>query len=414
MEKVDNELFRNQLKENLTHNILPYWIEKMQDPRGGYYGRRDGWDKLDEDAPKGAILNARILWTFSAAERALGTGEYLEPAKRAYEYIRDYFIDPEFGGAYWSVDKDGKPLDTKKQFYAIAFIIYGMSEYYKCTGNNEALNLAYDLFKSIEEYSRDRKKNGYIEACTREWNPIEDMRLSDLDENSSKTMNTHLHILEGCTNLLSALKMKREKDGGSPEMTWRIAEVEEATTNLLCIFLTIIENQETHHLTLFFDDDWKKVDDAESYGHDIEASWLLLETAEVLGDKDLIQATLRHSKQIAVSALHGRRDDGSMVYELHGNGRLDADRHWWVQAEDVIGQLYLSRFHSENEEDEEKYLQDAWQSWRYIADNLVDPNGEWYWSRKEDGSINRMDDKAGFWKCPYHNSRMCLESMRIL
>lgn len=414
MNKVDIELFKSQLKENLTQNILPYWIDRMQDPRGGFYGRRDGNDVLDKDAPKGAILNARILWTFSAAERALRTGEYLEPAKRAYEYIRKHFIDPVAGGAFWSVDCNGEPLDTKKQFYAIAFVIYGLSEYYKCTGDDAALELAYQLFLDIEEYSRDRKKGGYIEACTRYWRPIEDMRLSEHDENSSKTMNTHLHILEGYTNLLSALKEKRGKVGMIPELSIEIAKVEEAVRNLLEIFIRIIENRETHHLTLFFNDDWKKVDDAESYGHDIEASWLLLESAEVLREEELLDRVRRHVKNIALAGLKGRQSDGSMIYELHADGSVDADRHWWVQAEDVIGQLYLSRFHSDTPEESEKYLEDAWQSWRYIADNLVDPEGEWYWSRKADGSINRTDDKAGFWKCPYHNSRMCLESMRIL
>lgn len=411
---VDRDLFRSQLKENLTCNILPYWIEKMEDPSGGFYGRRDGYDVLDKNAPKGAILNARILWSFSAAERALKSGEYRDAARRAYEYIRDHFIDREFGGAFWSLDHNGNPHDTKKQFYAIAFMIYGLAEYYKCFGDEEALVLALDLFETIEVHSRDRVKNGYIEACTRDWKPIGDMRLSEHDENSSKTMNTHLHILEGYTNLLSALKEKRSRGEGSKDLEEMIGKVEEATRNLLEIFLHIIENQQTHHLTLFFDDDWKKVDDAESYGHDIEASWLLLETAMVIGDKDLIDETLRHTKDIALAGLKGRCPDGSMIYELYSDGSRDADKHWWVQAENVIGQLYLSRYHSQSEEEEGKYLADAWQTWRFIADNLVDPEGEWHWSVKEDGSINRVDDKAGFWKCPYHNSRMCLEAMKVI
>lgn len=414
MEKLNIELFKRQLKDNLTKNILPYWEEKMQDPSGGFYGRRDGFDNLDCDAPKGAILNARILWTFSAAEIAFRTGEYLEPAKRAFEYIRGHFIDEEFGGAFWSLDSKGNPLDTKKQFYAIAFIIYGLSEYYKCTGDANALNLAYNLFEVIETYSRDKERNGYIEACTREWKPIEDMRLSEHDENSSKTMNTHLHILEGYTNLLSALKIKMSEDDRSGDILERISIVEEATRNLLKIFLHKIENQTTHHLTLFFNDDWKKVDDSESYGHDIEASWLLLETAMVIGDNQLTEETLCHTKKIALSGLEGRRADGSMIYERHPDGRTDADKHWWVQAENVIGQLYLSRYHSRSKEESEKFLGDAWQSWRYIAENLVDSAGEWHWSRKADGSVNHEDDKAGFWKCPYHNSRMCLESIKTL
>lgn len=445
MDKTNISLFRQELLDNLTDNILPYWIEKMTDPRGGYYGRRDGLDNLVPDAPKGAILHARILWTFSAAYNATGNVAYLYAAKQALDFILANFIDEIYGGAYWSVTSTGEPLDTKKQFYAIAFIIYGLAEYYIATGDEEILDLAYSLFEAIEEHARDYDKDGYIEATTREWEPIEDMRLSERDANASKTMNTHLHILEGYTNLLRALKkssllhhtnstatylnpdttsndgkgnmndLKRSPEVLDLETEQRIKKVEEATANLLRIFLHRIENPDTHHLTLFFNDDWQKFDDAESYGHDIEASWLLLESAEVLADEALYAETLAHTNDIALAALKGRREDGSMVYELHADGHLDADRHWWVQAENVIGQLYLARFHSNPDTlKEEKWIADAYQSWRYIADNLVDPDGEWHWSRRADGSINCEDDKAGFWKCPYHNSRMCLESIRIL
>lgn len=407
--------FKEELEKCLRENILPYWMEKMKDPSGGYYGRRDGHDHLYENAPKGAILQARILWTFSAAYNALHNPEYLKNAKHAYEFIRHHFIDKENGGAYWSVSADGKPFDTKKQFYAIAFIIYGLSEYYIASNDREALKLAYDLYETIERHALDREKDGYIEAANCDWSPIEDMRLSERDANASKTMNTHLHILEGYTNLLRALRTAKERG-----LAWatdsEIEKVKESNVYLLRLFLDRIENPETHHLTLFFDDDWNKYDDSESYGHDIEASWLLLETAYIIGDDRLIAETLKHTHLIALAALKGRREDGSMIYEMHGNGKLDEDRHWWVQAENVIGQLYLARFHSEPEEDAEitYWLKSAYESWQFIADNLVDPEGEWFWSIKADGSVNRDDDKAGFWKCPYHNSRMCLESVKQL
>ncbi|MDE6022350.1 MAG: AGE family epimerase/isomerase, partial [Muribaculaceae bacterium] len=203
--------FKEDIENCLTENILPYWMNKMKDPNGGYYGRRDGHDILDKDAPKGAILQARILWTFSAAYNALGNPEYLADARHAYDFILSHFIDKENGGAYWSVAADGTPLDTKKQFYAIAFIIYGLSEYYIASGDENALTTAIELFDSIETHARDFEKDGYIEATTINWQPIDDMRLSERDANASKTMNTHLHILEGYTNLLRALQIAHEK-----------------------------------------------------------------------------------------------------------------------------------------------------------------------------------------------------------
>jgi mannobiose 2-epimerase len=385
-----NKKFGEEVIENLQSNILVYWMDNMVDPRGGFYGRRDGHDRLDTEAPKGAILNGRILWSFSAAYRVLGDASYLEMATRAKREIIDRFYDRQYGGIYWSLTPDGEPLDTKKQFYAIGFAIYGLSEYARATGDEEALEYAIKLFHDIENHSRDRERGGYFEAMTRDWQPIADMRLSDKDANSSKTMNTHLHIIEPYTNLLRV---------------WRDPQLVEATTSLLNLFFDVIETPgQRGHLGLFFNDDWQRQDHIISYGHDIEASWLLLETALVLGDATLLIKALEHTEHIAEAALEGRCVDGSMVYERHANGSYDNDKHWWVQAENVIGQLYLYVFHGHKE-----MLERSYQTWRYISDNIVDRDGgEWHWSRRH-GTVNTDDDKAGFWKCPYHNSRMCLE-----
>ncbi len=380
--------------DNLTGNILPYWINNMVDPGGGFYGRRDGLDRLVADAPKGAILNGRLLWSFASAYRATGRREYLDMATRAKDYIISRFYDHEFGGVYWSLNADGTPLDTKKQFYAIGFVIYGLSEYVRATGDKEALDYAVRLFHDIEGHSRDRENRGYLEACTRDWGKIDDMRLSDKDENMAKTMNTHLHIIEPYTNLYRV---------------WPDAELREAIVDLLGLFLDVMQ-EKSGHLGLFYDERWHRHDSNVSYGHDIEASWLLLETAQVLGDRALIEKTLAHTRLIAEAALEGRTPDGSMAYEMHGDGRLDDDRHWWVQAEDVIGLVYLYKFHGV-----EDALGKAMESWRYIKDNIVDSEGgEWHWSRHADGTLDPGCDKAGFWKCPYHNSRMCMEVARVL
>lgn len=383
---------RKEVEETLTTNILPFWMDKMTDTkRGGFYGRISGEDVLMPEAEKGAILNARILWTFSSAYRLFKKPEYLETATRAKREIIDRFYDKDFGGIYWSTNADGSPLDTKKQIYAIGFAIYGLSEYNRATGDSEALEYAIRLFNDIEAHSFDKEKNGYCEALTREWNEIADMRLSDKDANERKTMNTHLHILEPYTNLFRV---------------WKDEHLKNQLRNLIRLFIDRILDKETSHLQLFFDDDWVSKYRIISYGHDIEASWLLHEAALVLDDKELLAEVEPHVINIAEAATEGFLTSAGMVYEQHiDTASIDAERHWWVQAETVVG--YINLYQHFNDQ---RSLSRAIQCWDFIKRHLIDrENGEWYWSLKADGSVNRDDDKAGFWKCPYHNGRMCME-----
>ena len=415
------QTMKREMQDVVKNNILRFWMEKMLDrEQGGFYGRIDGQGVLHKDAEKGAILNARILWSFSAAYRVLKTPEYLKMAKRAKEYIINHFIDKEYGGVYWSLDSKGNPLDTKKQFYAIGFAIYGMSEYARATGDREALECALQLFDCIEEHALDHQYNGYIEACTREWGEIADMRLSELDANYPKSQNTHLHIIEPYTNLFRCLKELDTTesvnyvpvigavlpvDVAVPQETKN--RVEAALRNIINIFTDRILNPETHHLDLFFDMDWTRgAGHLESYGHDIECSWLIHEAALVLGDSDVLKKVEPIVQMVAQASEKGLRPDGSMIHEANlDTGHVDDDLHWWVQAENVVGWFNLYQYF-----DDEQALDRAVRCWQYIKDNLIDyENGEWHWSRHPDGTLNTVDDKAGSWKCPYHNSRMCLE-----
>ena len=383
---------RRETQDVLENNILPYWIRNMVDHQnGGFYGRITGNEQVMAEAEKGAVLNCRILWTFSAAYRLFGKKEYLELATRAKQYIIDHFYDKDFGGLYWSLDYKGQPLDAKKQIYALGFAIYGLSEYYRATKDAEALDYAIRLFESIEKYSFGRVKNGYCEALDREWNEIADMRLSEKDANERKTMNTHLHILEPYTNLYRV---------------WKDERLKAQLHNLINIFIEKIYNPVNGHLQLFFDENWQSKYNMYSYGHDIEGSWLIHEAALELGDKELLAKVEPIIKRIAVAAAEGLMPDGSMIYERNLNtNHIDTDRHWWVQAEAVVGYLNLFQHFGD-----EAALNNALNCWRFTKDHLIDKtHGEWYWSVLVDGTVNHTDDKAGFWKCPYHNGRMCME-----
>ena len=392
-----------ELNNELTNNILPFWISRMTDPDGGFYGRMDGCGTIHTDAERGAILNARLLWTFSSAYRLIGHKEYLVTAQNAFSYIKEHFVDWQFGGVFWSLDSDGSPLDTKKQFYAIAFMIYGLSEYYRATSCVEALKLAIMLFHNIEDNSLDRTDGGYIEACTREWSKIEDMRLSEKDQNDAKTMNTHLHILEAYTGLYRV---------------WKDESLAMALKETIEIFLDRII-QPDGHLGLFFGEDWKLHSTLVSYGHDIEASWLLYEAAEVLGDQDIMKRVKAVSSKIADAALEGFTPDGGMEYEYDpASGCRNSSRDWWVQAESVVG--FVNQFQTTGDK---IWMERATAGWEFIRHHIICPDGEWYWSALPDGngspdglefSPNTVDDRAGFWKCPYHNGRMCMEVIERL
>jgi mannobiose 2-epimerase len=335
-------------------------------------------------------LNSRILWTFSSSYQITKKENHKEIAKRAFEYLLKYFYDPEFNGLFWSINADKTPKDTKNQIYALAFAIYGLSEYYVISQDQKALETAVNLYKSIQKYSYDPVNKGYLEAFTRDWQPIEDLRLSDKDANEKKTMNTHLHIIEAYANLFKV---------------WKDETLKKDSIELLETIEKHFINTETGHLRLFFDENWIEKPDVISYGHDIEAAWLLLQCAEVLEEKNLIASYKKHAVQIAEVTKEGLDTDGGLWYEFEPKeNELIAEKHWWVQAEALIG-FYNAYQLTGNEE----YLKIVFENWNFIKKHILDhKNGEWFWGIHKDYSLIEKD-KAGFWKCPYHNSRACLE-----
>ena len=390
--ETKTETFLREVRENLTSGILPYWL-KLKDPRGGYYGEVTSDGTVLYDAPRGVILNARIIWAFAAAYQMFPKTEYLVAAVHARDYFLDHFCDTKYGGVYWSVDAGGERLDTKKQLYAQGFAIYGLSELYKVTRDDEALKNAVNLFKVVETFFADKENGGYIEALSRDFSPLSDMSLSAHDINADKTMNSHLHILEAYANLYQV---------------WPDPSLKEAVEKLLDLIGTRIMGADGH-LQLYFRRDWQVMLGAVSYGHDIETSWLALECAFALKDLDVVNQVRPWALALGKAGNEGLLPDGSLRYEKLTDGRFDDERQWWVQAEAVVGNLWLWKYHADAGGAER-----ALSCWNYIWKNLLDPvAGEWWWAVRPDGSLDKEHPKAGFWKCPYHNTRMCLQVLQI-
>ncbi|WP_246850099.1 AGE family epimerase/isomerase [Rufibacter roseolus] len=371
---------------------LAFWVGHTPDhEHGGFVGQIDNAGKVNHGAPKGSVLNARILWTFSAAYRHTGKEGYLAMATRAFDYLCTSFLDPAHGGVFWRVDAQGRPLDTRKQVYALAFTVYGMSEFYLATQNEKALEISQGLFRWIERHSYDPGHGGYLEAFGRAGEPLEDLRLSARDRNDPKTMNTHLHILEAYANLYRA---------------WPDPLLAEKLRDLIEVFLDRIVDQKIGHLKLFFARDWASTANLISYGHDIEASWLLQEAAEVLGDQELLSRVKETALQMAQATAEALLPDGSLYHELDmDENHYDKHREWWVSAEAMVG--FLNAYGLTGQEE---FLRHSLNAWRFAQTYLLDlEGGEWRWGVHDDYSPMDKEDKVGFWKCPYHNARACLE-----
>jgi mannobiose 2-epimerase len=383
--------YRIEMQQELE-DILAYWMKYTFDnEHGGFVGRIDHEQRIYNDAPKGSVLNGRILWSFSAAYNLTKKKEYLLVAERAFQYITEFLIDKEFGGVYWTADYKGNPLDTKKQIYALSFAVYGLSEFYQASKNEKALQAAVALYNDIVKHSYDEKSGGYIEALTRDWKPINDLRLSSKDANERKSMNTHLHILEAFTNLHRV----------SPT---DILEVQ--LRELIQLFAEHIISKQSNHLVLFFDDEWNERSKLISYGHDIEAAWLVQESTEVLGDENLLAKIKSRSLELVKAAAEGLDEDGGLWYEYDPEQHhLIKQKHSWPQAEAMIG-----FFNAWQNTGDENFLKRSLKSWEFVKQYMHDQNcGEWYWGVNEDYSPMTHEDKVGIWKCPYHNTRACIE-----
>ena len=384
------DLLKNEFGNELNH-ILDYWKDHaVDDVHGGFYGLVNIDGTPDTHADKGIILNTRLLWTFSAAFRFTGEKKYKLLADRAYHYIRSCFFDPHHGGVFWIVNFRGNPVNKRKQVYAQAFAIYALSEYFQITQAPEVLSEALEIFHLIEKHSHDFNRGGYIEAFDAKWDFLEDVRLGENDQNEKKTMNTHLHILEAYTNLYRIRKDEL---------------LQNALHKLIVTFTDHIIDRRTHHLNLFFDENWRLHSAKISYGHDIEASWLLVEAAGILNNDALTKKISDVSIEITNASIEGLDKDGGMMneYDLQSH-RLDSDKHWWPQAEAMVGFLNAYQL-----SDEGYYYDLFLRSWEFTKKFIIDhKNGEWYWRVDREGK-HSLQEKAGFWKCPYHNTRACME-----
>lgn len=389
--------WRAEFEREVKDNILHYWMTRTIDEvNGGFIGEIGEDRKPDYEAHKSLVLNTRIIWTFAAASRIFRDERYLSIAERAYQYVMDYFADKEYGGFYWILDAKGRPVDDRKQVYGQAFAIYALSELYRATGRQEALDKAVETFRLLERHSYEPVHRGYIEALARDWSQTDKLSLSGKDLNERKSMNTHLHVLEAYTNLYRV---------------WKTEELRVKHKELIEVMLDHIVDPETAQFKLFFDDEWNSKTDDVSYGHDIEGSWLLVEAAEFHDDDALLERTKATAIRMAEATLKTGVDaDGALLNEGDKTGYTDTNKDWWPQAEAVVG--FYNAYQLTGGE---KYLNAARNAWSFINRFIIDKeDGEWRYAVDREGRPVQGQGKVSAWKCPYHNGRTCFEMMERL
>ncbi len=397
---VDQDELRHSAHEELTQNILPFWSTVAVDHvHGGVHGSVDNELRVDPTTPRSAVLCARVLWTFSASAHALTEPSHLPAADDAYAYLVAHFIDPVHGGVFWSVDADGVVVDDRKQVYAQAFAIYALAEYARASGLAAPLHVAKGLIDLVERYGSDPEHGGYVEARSRDWSPIEDVRLSPREPNAPKSMNTLLHVMEAYTTVLA------------------VTQDDAARARLAALVTTILDrvvDPRRGTFRMFFDLEWIPLSETVSFGHDIEGAWLVVAAAHEVGDLALVDRAERTAALVADQVLrHGLDHDGAVLYEYrpaHGDAPAETDRdsHWWAQAEGAVGFLDAYRITGER-----RFLEAAADCWRVITAFHVDrTGGDWFKVLDPDRRLRPEFPKVGPWECPYHHARACLEILR--
>jgi len=402
MDRKRLRLLRSRMETELRDNILNFWLRYAPDAvNGGFVGIIHSPCEPDASGPRSLVLNARILWTFSASYRVFGNPACLLEAERAYDYLMKHFKDAVNGGMFWMLDGQGIVTSSKKQVYGNAFAIYALTEFHLASGRRDALDEAVSLFLLLDRHAHDSVHRGYIEALSEDWSPCVDMALSARELNAPKSMNTHLHVLEGFTNLLRV---------------WDDPRIRERLREILLVTLQHIVDPVEDRFQLYFDMNWHPLSEKTSFGHDIEGSWLIDEAAAVLGDPALTERAAAISERMARRARLTGMDpvNGGMYDELRGNV-LHKGKIWWVQAEAIVG--FMNAWQRTGEE---AFLEEMLDTWLFTDAFLVDHAcGEWFDATDESGKqitsqSTEQGQKAGPWKCPYHNARMCLEMMHRL
>ncbi len=351
------DIFVKEVKEALEEGILNFWA-KLKDPNGGFFCQLDKEGNIQKESEKEALLTAKTLWAFSKSYNHSKKKEYLLNAIVAKDFFLDHFIDHKFGGAYFSVNRNGEKVDTKTDLYVQSMAILGLTEFYLATKEDGALKEARNIYNIIEKEFKDKEHNGYLSVLSRDFQAI--------DCQYEKTTESHIALLEAYTNLYKCCDCE---------------DVKEAILNLLRLIQNNIFAKSEDGLEPYFKKDWSIIEGKKLSKLDLKAAWLILESAFALKDIDLVNE-LR-----------------PLALELHKIGIKNMKKSC-AQAEAVTASLRLWKYAGLAEGTDI-----ALQVWADLKDRFV--------SYKEECPCLTEKSKSDLWIHPYHNTRMCLEVLKL-
>jgi cellobiose epimerase len=405
---------RKQLEDLLKTELTEHWYPKSWDRElGGFHQNfaRD-WSALPDDN-RFLVYQARMTWTAAAyAEHSPAhRQEFSRYARQGVKYLDKVMRDAEQGGFHFVLDQKGAispRLGDEKHVYGTAFALYAASRVRQVTGDETALTVARDAFEWLEKYSHDAHHGGYFESLTRAGKPIvvwegdipAAQRVDRLGiYHGFKTMNSHIHLLEALSAYYKIEKTDLVKQ--------RLAETLAIVRDKIAV--------EPGALNLYLTRDWRATPAHDSFGHDVETAYLLVEASEALGKPDDGQ-TWNMARRLVDHALDwGWDEEHGGFYdkgEVFAGQAFDKTKVWWTQAEGLNALLLIHRKYGDRTD---RYARAFLKQWDFIAKHLLDPvHGGWYSETTREGKLIGNGQKASQWKANYHTSRALMNVAKEL
>ncbi len=397
-----------QADRHLREGVLAHWYPRCIDRQDGGFHQNFSADwSRQPDSNKFLVFQARMTWVAAAVagyDPKL-CEEYTRYARHGLKFLNEKMRDEEFGGLHWIVGPDGKmspELGTEKHAYGTSFGIYAGAEVYDLTGDKRALDLAKEAFLWLDNHCHDEKNGGYIEGATRKGVPLTDISSGGHDRLHTplgyKSMNTHIHLLESFTALYRVWPNQRLRN--------RLEELHRIVRDRIAV--------EPGCLGYYFTPDWRSVPMHDSFGHDVETAYLLIEAAEALG-KHEDPETWRMARAIVDHALEWGMDksSGALCEKGQAFGKpFDRAKIWWTQAEWLNALLLM---HEEYGSETDRYWKAFVRQWKFLWTHQIDhARGGWYHVVSPEGKPDRDGRKGSQWKAAYHNARALMNVVKRL